>query len=121
MAIGVVKMHVEGLQSLEHRQADTPRRYGTHMHAFDVIATGDAVGDVPAAFDYPLVGRDIVANQTEDHHDHMLGDGDGIAIGDLGDGNAAVDGRLEVDVIGADAAVSASFSFGALPMRSAVR
>ena len=33
----------------------------------------------------------------------MLGDADRVAVGDLGDGDAAIDRRLQVDMVGADA------------------
>ena len=52
--------------------------------------------------DHPLVGRDVVAHQRQDHHHDVLGDADAVAVGDLGDGDPAVDRRLEVDVVRAD-------------------
>ena len=46
--------------------------------------------------------RDVVPHEGEDRHHDVLGDADRVAVRDLGDGHAAVDRRLEVDVIRAD-------------------
>ena len=32
----------------------------------------------------------------------MFGNADGVAVGDLGDGDSAIDGRLQVDMVGPD-------------------
>ena len=53
--------------------------------------------------DHLLVGGDVVADQGQDHHHHVLGDADAVRVGDLGDGESALDRRLQVDVVGADA------------------
>ena len=50
-----------------------------------------------------------------------LGHADAVAIGDLGDGDAVLDRRLQVDVIRADAGGDRQLSFFALAIRSAVR
>jgi len=42
----------------------------------------------------------------------VLGHTDAVAVGDLGHGDALVDGGLEVDVVGTDAGVMASLSWG---------
>jgi hypothetical protein len=51
------------------------------------------------------VGRDKVADEQEDGHDDVLGDGNDVGAGDLGDRDAAVGlvGGIEVNVVGADA------------------
>ena len=49
-----------------------------------------------------LVGGDVVADQRQDHHHDVLGDADAVRVGDLGDGEAVLDRRLQVDVVGAD-------------------
>ena len=69
------------------------------LHALQVVGALDAVGDVPAAVDDPLVGGDVVAHEREDHHHDVLGDADAVAVGDLGDGDAVLDRRLQVDVV----------------------
>ena len=103
MTIGVVQLDVERLQAAQHGQADAAGRDGSHLHALEVVRALDAVGDVPAASHDPSVGGDVVAHQREDHHDDVLGDADRVRVGDLGDGDPAVDRRLQVDVVGADA------------------
>ena len=51
----------------------------------------------------------------------MLGDADAVGVRDLGDGDAVLDGGLQVDVVGADAGGDRQLEVGALAMRSAVR
>ena len=41
-------------------------------------------------------------HEDENQHDHVLGDADAVAVRDLGDGDPAIDRRLEIDVIRAD-------------------
>src|SRR5512132_2841538 len=102
MAVGVVQLDVEGLQASQYGRADPPRGYGAYGHALEVIGPRYAIGDVPAVLHDPLVGGDVVAHQRQDHHDHMLGDTDAVAVRHLGDGDAVIDRSLEVDVVGAD-------------------
>ena len=85
VSIVIVKMHVEGLESAQHRKADAAGRDRADMHALDVIGPFDTVSDIPAALHYPLIGGNIVSHEPEDHHHHMLGDADRIAVGHLGD------------------------------------
>ena len=51
------------------------------------------------------MGGDEVADEDEDGHYDVLGDGDDVGTGHFGDGDAAVGlvGGIEVDVVGADA------------------
>jgi hypothetical protein len=69
------------------------------MHAFEVIGPLDAVGDVPAAFAYPVMRGDIIAHQAENHHHHMFGHADAVRIGDLRDGDPMLISGFEVGVI----------------------
>ena len=103
MLVEIVQLHVERLQPAKHRQADAAGGDRADMHAFEIVGALDAVGDVPAAFDDPVVGGDVVAHQREDHHHHVLGDADRVAVGDLRNRDALLDGGLQVGVVGADA------------------
>ena len=58
VAIRVVQMHVEWLQAAQHREADPAGGDRADVHALDVIGARDAIGDVPAALDHPLVARE---------------------------------------------------------------
>jgi hypothetical protein len=102
VTIGVVELDVEGLQPLQDRQANPPSRHSPRVHPLQVIGTGDAIGYVPAPLQHPLVRWDIVADKREDHHDHVLRDADGIAVGHLRDRDAPVDCGLKIDMIGPD-------------------
>ena len=104
-------MHIEGFQALQHGKANAAGGDGADMHAFDVIGALDAVGDVPAALHHPLIGRNVIAHEREDHHDHMLGDADRIAEGDFGDCDTLVHRRLKIGVIGADSRSDHEFKF----------
>ena len=73
------------------------------FHRFEIVGARHAVGDVPSAVDHPLVGRDVVAHQRQDHHHYVLGHADAVAIGNFRDRDAMLDGRLKVDMIRPDA------------------
>lgn len=75
-----------------------------------VFAFGDG-GDVPIALCDLFVGGDEVADEDEDGHDDVFGDGDDVGAGDFGDGDAAIGfvGGVEVDVVGADASGNGEF------------
>ena len=49
-----------------------------------------------------LVGGDKVADEEEDGHHDVLGDRDNVGARDLEDLDTVLDGRVEVDVVGAD-------------------
>ena len=102
MAIGVVQADLERLQPAQHRRADPARADGADLHALEVVRARDRVGDVPAAVEDDLVRGDVVADEREDHHHDVLGDADAVRVADLGDGQPAVDCRLQVDVVRAD-------------------
>ena len=52
--------------------------------------------------DHPLMRRQIVAHQRENHHDDMLGYADAVAVGDLGDGDPPLHRCLQINMIRAD-------------------
>ncbi len=97
--VGVVQRDVERLEPPEHGRADPPGSKRPDGHAFHVVGPLHAVGDVPPALDHPLVGGDVVADQRQDHHHHVLRDTDAVGEGDLGDGQAGLAGRLQVVVV----------------------
>jgi hypothetical protein len=103
VAVVIVELHVERLEAPQHRRADPAGGDGADMHPLDVERAGDAVGDVPAAGAGDFVRGDEVPDQSQDRHHDMLGDADRVAIGHFGDGDAPLDRRLEVDMVGADA------------------
>src|SRR6266516_1908214 len=102
VSIGVVQSHLKRLQPPEDSGADPAGSDRPDLHSLQVVRPGDAVGDVPAALDDPLIGRDVVAHQRQDHHHHMLGDADAVRIGDLADGDPPLDRRFQINVVGAD-------------------
>src|SRR5258708_33775141 len=103
MAIGVVQLHIERFQPAQPRQTYTASGYRAHSHTFHVIRTRHAIPDVPTALHHPLIRGDVIAHERKDHHHHVLGDADAVAVGHLGDGDAPVNRGLEIGVIGADA------------------
>lgn len=95
---------VEGLEAAQDTLADAADGDGADDLALEVELVLGGGGDVPVAGLDLLVGGDEVADEDEDGHDDVLGDGDDVGAGDLGDGDAAVGlvGGIEVDVVGAD-------------------
>ena len=103
VTVRVVQMHVERLQAAQHREADPAGGDRADMHALEIIGTLGAIGDVPSALDHPLVRRDIVAHQAQNHHHHVFRDTDGVAVGDLSDRDLVINRRLQVDMVRANA------------------
>src|SRR5258708_32732844 len=103
MAIGVVQLHIERFQPAQHRQTYTASGYRAHSHTLHGIRTRHAIPDVPTALHHPLIRGDVIAHERKDHHHHVLGDADAVAVGHLGDGDAPGDRGLAIGLIGADA------------------
>ena len=95
---------VEGLQATEDTLTDTANSDGTDDLVLEIVLVLGDGSDVPVARSNLLVGRDEVADEDEDGHDDVLGDGDDVGAGDLSDGDTAVGlvGSVEVDVVGTD-------------------
>ncbi len=103
MPVQVVQLHPERLEQAQYTQADPAGGYRADIHAFQIVRAHHAIGDIPAAFDYPVVRFDVIAHQRQGHHDHVLGDAVAVAVGDFGDRDAALHRRLQIGMIGADA------------------
>ena len=101
--VEVVQPDVERRQPPQHRLADATGGDDAHVQPLQVVRPGDAVGDVPAAVDHPFVARHEVAHQHQDLHDGVFGHADAVGVGHLGDGDAGLDRRVEVDMVGSDA------------------
>lgn len=92
---------VEGLQTAEDTLADTANGNGTDNLALKVELVLGGLGDVPVTTGDLLTGGTEVADESEDGHDDVLGNGDDVGASDLGDGDAAVGlvGLVQVDVV----------------------
>ena len=95
---------VERLQTTEHTLTNTTDGNGTDNLALEVELVLVDGGNVPLTTGDLLVGRDKVADQVEDGHDDVLGDGDDVASGNFGNGETTVGlvGSVEVDVVRAN-------------------
>lgn len=99
----IMQLTVKGLQSSQHGQSDPSCRNRSHMHAFHIISALDAVGNVPVLLKDLQVTRKVAADESQDHHDHVLGHADRVAVRDFCHGNIGVTRGLQVDVVGTDA------------------
>lgn len=95
---------VESLQSSQHTLADPADGDGTDDLVLEIVLVLGRAGHIPLAGLDLLVGGDEVADEDEDGHDDMLGDGDDVGAGHLGDGDAAVGGvgGIQVNVVRPD-------------------
>ena len=80
-----------------------PKPTMPHPLVLQVMGAGRHLADVPSAAQDFLVGRDVVADQRQDLHHHVLGDADHVAAGDFGHGDAMLGGGGQVEVVRADA------------------
>lgn len=92
---------VERLQTAQDTLTDTANGNGTDGLALEVVLVLGDLSDVPVASCNLLVSRDEVADEGEDGHNDVLGDGDDVGASDLSDGDTAVDlvGDVQVDVV----------------------
>lgn len=96
---------VKGLETTQDTLTNAADGDGADNLVLEVVLLLGSGGDVPLTALDLLVGGDEVADEDEDGHDDVLGDGDDVAAGDLGDGDTTIGlvGGVEVDVVGADA------------------
>jgi hypothetical protein len=95
---------VEGLQAAEDTLTDTANGNGSDNLALEIELVLGRLGDIPVATGDLLTCGTEVADEREDGHDNVLGDGDDVGAGDFGDGDAAVGlvGLVQVDVVRAN-------------------
>jgi len=92
---------VEGLQTAQDTLANTANGNGTDNLALEIELVLGGLGDVPVTTGDLLASGTEVADESENGHDDVLGDGYDVGAGDLGDGDAAVGlvGLVQVDVV----------------------
>lgn len=95
---------VKRLQAAEDTLTNTANGNGTDNLALKIELVLGGLGDVPVATGDLLACGTEVADECEDGHNNVLGDGDDVGASDFGDGDAAVGlvGLVEVDVVGTD-------------------
>lgn len=95
---------VEGLEAAQDTLADAADGDGADDLVLEVELILGGGGDVPLTGLDHLVGGHEVAHQQQDGHDDVLGDGDDVGAGHLGDGDAAVGlvSGVQIDMVGAD-------------------
>ena len=96
---------VKGLQSPEDSLSNPAHCHCPNSLPLEVVFTLCDRRDVPITPGDLLMGRDEVADQHQNRHDHMLGHGDHVRSGDFSNSNAPVSlvGCIEIDVIRTDA------------------
>lgn len=92
---------IERLETAEHTLSDTANGDGTDDLALEIELVLGCGCDVPLAGLDLLVCGNEVADENEDGHDDMFGDGDDVGASHFGDGDSAVGlvGCVQVDVI----------------------
>src|SRR5882757_41333 len=95
-----MELHIKWLEAFKDSETDTAGGDTTHVHSFKVIGALDAIGNIPTPFDHPLIRRDVVAYERQNHHDNVLRYTDAVRVCDLRNGDPMLDGRFEIDVIG---------------------
>jgi hypothetical protein len=92
---------VERLQAAEDTLTDTANGNGTDDLALEIELVLGGLGDVPVTAENLLTSGTEVADESEDGHDNVLGDGDDVGAGDFGNGDTAVGlvGLVQVNVV----------------------
>ena len=91
------------LEALQHTVANAARAERAGDLALEVERVARDVGHLPlAALDHLVRGHEVAHEEEDVHHD-VLRDGDDVRARDLEHLDVALDGGVEVDVVGADA------------------
>ncbi|KAL2290575.1 hypothetical protein FJTKL_15622 [Diaporthe vaccinii] len=95
---------VEGLEAAQDTLTDTANGDGTNDLALEIKLVLGSLGDIPVSTLNLLMGGHKVADEGQDGHDDMLGNGDDVGARDLGNSNATVGGvgSVQVNMVGAD-------------------
>jgi hypothetical protein len=95
---------VEWLQSAQDTLADTTNSNGTDNLVLEIVLVLGDSGDIPVTSGDLLVSWDKVADEDENGHDDVLGDGDDVGARNLSDCDASIGlvGSVEIDVVGSD-------------------
>jgi hypothetical protein len=83
--ISVVELHIEGLKSSEHSEANSASAYGSHSHAFQIPSLVGDTSNVPLAVHDLVVTGDEVSDEAKDLHHHVLSDRHHIGASHLSD------------------------------------
>lgn len=96
---------IESLQSPQDTLSDAADSDGTNDLILKVILAFCDGGNVPVSSCDLLMSGDEIADEDEDGHDDMFGNGDNIRSSDFSDGDSAIGlvGGIKVDVVGTDA------------------
>lgn len=95
---------VERLETAKHTFTDTTNSDGPDDLALEIIFVLGHGSNIPVSSFNHLVGRNKVADQSQDGHDDVLSHGDDVAASDFGDGDTAIGlvGSVQVHMVGAD-------------------
>ncbi len=113
-SVEVVQPHVKWLEPTHYCLSDAPCRDDADIESLKVVGAFNAVGDVPAAVDHPLVRRKVIAHQCQDLHDGMLSHTDAVAVRHLGDGDTRLDRSIQVNMVRADSRRQCQLQLGRL-------
>mmetsp|Transcript_149725 Transcript_149725/g.272201 ORF Transcript_149725/g.272201 Transcript_149725/m.272201 type:complete len:206 (-) Transcript_149725:595-1212(-) len=73
VAVRIVQLHLKGLQSLQNCKSNSPSCHSSHFHPFHIIRSRDAICNIPPIGSLrPLVAWDVVAHESQDHHNNVL-------------------------------------------------
>ena len=94
----------EWLQPPEHALADAANSNGAHHLAFKIVLVLSDPSDIPSACLDLLMGGDEIANESQDCHEDVLGDGNDIGACDFRNGDTAIGlvRGIEINMIGSD-------------------
>src|SRR6266404_5691133 len=99
MAVEIMQVHVERLQTAQYRKPDSTRCHRADVHSFNIVGPHRAVCDVPAALSDPVMRRNVIAYQAENHHYNVLGNANRITKRHFGDSDLAVDRCLQINMV----------------------
>lgn len=96
---------IKRLQSSQDALSDTANGDGPDDFVLEIILALCDSCNVPVSRRDLLVGWDEVANEDEDGHEDVLGDGDNVGARDFGNGDSAVGlvGSVKVNMVRSDA------------------
>ena len=95
---------VEGLQAAKNSLTNATYGHGADHFVLEIVLVLSHFGHVPITTGDLFVRGDKVADEHENGHEHVLGDGNDVGARNFGDGDAAIGlvGGVQIDMVGTD-------------------
>src|SRR5258707_14475428 len=72
MPVGVMKIDIKWLHAPQYGKSNPSGTDDADIHALQIVRACRAISDIPTALQHPLMRRNIITHEREDHRHRML-------------------------------------------------